>query len=338
MQDVMDNELLLSIIIPVYNVEQYLRRCLESVLNQVYKNLDIILIDDGSTDSSGNICEEYQRTDDRISVIHKKNSGLADARNTGLLVARGELIGFVDSDDWIEHDMYESMTAKYFETHSDIIACGYYSCTETKTTKYIWNRNIDTSKILTPLEALDFLLKNGMFNVAWNKIYTKTLFANLFFPSGKICEDSYIMYRLLLKANKIYLIDECKYYYFNRGGSIINSITSKRFIDEFYAYYTRHIYLKNNPDVTPQTIRLSLYTVGDCLTRIIKYFPFHIYKRNEMGKLLRKYFGENRAEIKEFCKRTDISKMEKILLLSPVFFIPLFSVFIKIQKMIKLHV
>ena len=114
----------ISVIVPVYNVERYLKRCIESIINQTYKDLEIILVDDGSTDSSGNICDEYKKIDKRISVIHKKNGGLSDARNEGLKVVTGTYIAFVDSDDFLDLDMYEYMQKNIEKENADIVICG----------------------------------------------------------------------------------------------------------------------------------------------------------------------------------------------------------------------
>ena len=116
----------ISVIVPIYNVEKYLDRCLKSIINQTYKNLEIILIDDGSPDNCGTICDEYAKKDNRIKVVHKDNGGLVKARNTGLDIATGEYISFIDPDDWIELNMYEEMIKIADETNTDIVRCGYY--------------------------------------------------------------------------------------------------------------------------------------------------------------------------------------------------------------------
>jgi glycosyltransferase involved in cell wall biosynthesis len=309
--------ILLSVIIPVFNVARYLSRCLDSVVNQAYRNLDIILVDDGSTDGSGGVCDDYQKKDSRIRVIHQENKGLAEARNIGLSAARGGLIGFVDSDDWIEKDMYGTMINNHLKTDADIIACGLYYADDTGTVEYNWKSSLCKHEILTPFEALYFLLEEGVFNVTWNKIYIKTLFANIKFPKGKICEDTYIMYKILLAANKISMIDECKYYYFQRAGSLIKSTGSKRFLDEFDALYSRHRELKTIPNIAPQIITLSLQSVIDCLIGIIHFFGTS--GNSDINNLIKKYFKENSDDIREYC-RTSKPGIKRLLLLK----LPLF--------------
>lgn len=128
---------LISIIVPVYNVEKYLNKCIDSIINQTYKNIEIILVDDGSTDNSGKICDEYLLRDSRIKVIHKNNGGLSSARNEGINISSGEYIGFVDSDDWVEPNMYEEMYKKILYSNADIVDCGYWKEYENKSIKYI---------------------------------------------------------------------------------------------------------------------------------------------------------------------------------------------------------
>ena len=140
----MNNQPLLSVIIPVYKVEKYLRRCLDSIVNQTYKNLEIILVDDGSPDNSGKICDEYAQNDKRIKVIHQKNKGQGAARNTGIIAANGELITFVDSDDWIENNTYEIMVSKLLQYELDIIKC---AIVETDGSKIKRELNHKTTKI-----------------------------------------------------------------------------------------------------------------------------------------------------------------------------------------------
>ena len=153
----MENKPLISVIVPVYNVQKYVRKSVESILQQTYKNLEIILVDDGSTDESGKICDTLARSDNRVTVIHKKNGGLSDARNAGLDRATGELIGFVDSDDYIEKNMYEVLEERMRINEADISCCGRYVVQEsdgTKTPYFI----LDREQILSPCQAIIFVL------------------------------------------------------------------------------------------------------------------------------------------------------------------------------------
>ena len=162
---------LISIIVPVYNVESYLKKCLESIINQTYKNIEIILIDDGSTDSSGKICDDYANKDKRIKVIHKQNGGVSDARNTALDICRGDYIGFIDSDDYIELDMYETLLKFLLNNNLDVAMCSSYTV---KNKQLIRCKNFKPY-ILTGKEAIinDLLINKykGSPIVVWNKFY-----------------------------------------------------------------------------------------------------------------------------------------------------------------------
>lgn len=209
---------LISVVIPVYNVEKYLKECLESVLNQTYKNLEIILVDDGSKDSSGEICDEYAKRDSRIKVIHKKNGGLSDARNAGIDAARGEYITFVDSDDYIEEDMYEFLAKNMEKADADISICQvYYVYKEAKETTHTPNIYLEMDSI----EAIKHVNMVGYYTVAaYDKLYKRDIFKEIRYPVGKINEDWYIICEVFDKANKIVYSSEPKYNYRKRKGSI----------------------------------------------------------------------------------------------------------------------
>lgn len=215
----MNKEELISVIIPIYNVEKYLKTCIESVIQQTYKNLEIILVNDGSTDNCLNICNKYKKKDNRIKVINKKNGGLADARNVGLENSTGIYVAFVDSDDFIEKDMYEMLYQDLKVNRADIVGCDYYIY---NTLKYSKSDNITKGKkIMTTEEALIKMNQLRGFGVsACNKLYRKEIFKEIRFPVGKISEDWFIMYKILDKAKKIVYNPVAKYYYRQRTGSI----------------------------------------------------------------------------------------------------------------------
>jgi len=171
----MNKQKLISIIIPIYNVEKYLKQCIDSIINQTYINLEIILVDDGSTDNCGKICDEYGLKDNRIKVIHKQNGGLSSARNAGLDIAKGEYIGFIDSDDYVEKDMYENMYNTALKTNTKLVICNW---SVGNTGKWIKNKNFPKKNILTSNEALDFFY-NDMY--VWNKLYEKDIVQHLRF-------------------------------------------------------------------------------------------------------------------------------------------------------------
>ncbi len=220
---------LISIVVPIFNVELYLPRCIDSLINQTYKNIDLILVDDGSPDRCGEICENYQFIDHRIQVIHKKNGGLSDARNVGIKAARGNYITFVDSDDWVVPDFIEYlyMNLKKFET--DISICNF--C---KTSTYPFEPESNKKEIVEVLDSISALRqlngRNGVNLVsAWAKIYKKELFNDILFPIGKIHEDDFISYRIISKANTICISNKIGLLYWQREGSITasNDIVSR---------------------------------------------------------------------------------------------------------------
>ena len=183
----------ISIIVPVYNVEKYLEKCVKSILNQTFTDFELILVDDGTPDSSGVICDQFAEKDERIKVIHKKNGGLSDARNTGIEVAKGEYIGFVDSDDYIAEDMYELLYTNIVNEEADLSICGIYDVYENKEAQ----KRIRQYMILNKFEAIKVILEAKIVSVhAVNKLYKKELFTHVRYPVGKITEDcsSYFIY------------------------------------------------------------------------------------------------------------------------------------------------
>lgn len=204
----------LSIIVPVYNVEKYLRQCLDSILQQSMQDFEIIIVDDGATDSSGDICDKYAERDNRIKVIHQRNGGLSAARNTGLKYARGKYIAFVDSDDYIAPNMYEVMIDKLEQCDADMVKCGYYEFVDdriTYTRKFesagLFDRDYDKEKLLV------IGLKDGPYTVVWNAVYTRELAQKVTYPEGLINEDNYASPMYLLEAACVIVIQDALYYY-----------------------------------------------------------------------------------------------------------------------------
>lgn len=211
---------LVSIIVPVYNVEKYLRQCIDSIINQTYKNIEIILVDDGSTDNSGKICDEYAKKDKRIKVIHKKNGGLSDARNVGIEKATGETLSFVDSDDFVEEDMIETMFNELIKKNVKIVVHGYYI----KKAEKIAHKKINEEKVISDMEAIKLCFCDNNFGFyVWNKIYKKELFEKIRFPKGKNSEDRYVVPRLIKNAKEVYYNSSPIYYYLQRDESIVHS-------------------------------------------------------------------------------------------------------------------
>ena len=226
---------LISIIVPVYNIEKYLQKCIKSIINQTYKNIEIILVDDGSKDNSGKICDEFKQIDNRIKVIHKENGGLSDARNAGLKIAKGEYIGFVDSDDYIAQDMFETLYKLAKENNADISIVSFY---EIYNGKVIGVRDFKSLEEMDKIEAMkELLIDTKIQSYAWNKLFKKELFENIEFPTNKNFEDIATTLLLFEKANKVMLLEDPKYYYVRRDNSIIgtrNYKTYKDYLDVIY--------------------------------------------------------------------------------------------------------
>ena len=216
---------LVSIIVPVYNVQKYLDKCIESMLKQTYTNIEIVLVDDGSTDGSASICDKYAADDERVVVVHKKNGGQSDARNVGLEKSTGEYICWVDGDDCIEENMIELLHKNLVDNNADISICNYHSryesdnrkCKDITVKDGIWTR-------------ADFW--NNYYNenqyycvVLWNKMFKKSLFMDIYFPVGRISEDAWVMGKVVSHAETIYASDaDCYEYTIRRGSSMQTSM------------------------------------------------------------------------------------------------------------------
>ncbi len=232
---------LISVIIPIYNVEEYLNQCIESVIKQTYRHLEIILVDDGSPDKCPEICDMWAKKDNRIKVIHKQNGGLSDARNAGIDLSTGKYIAFVDSDDWIMPEMYEKMLHTLENENADICACNILACYPDE--NVVCGNNdyfVGNSE-----QTLDLLYSDTKYPVsAWNKLYKRKCWDNLRFPVGKICEDAFTTYLLIHNANYIIQIPEALYCYRIRSNSIMTSDFSIKRMDEEEAWRVNYQFVK----------------------------------------------------------------------------------------------
>lgn len=239
----------ISVIVPIYNVEKYLVHCIESIINQTYKNLEIILVDDGSLDNCPTICDEFAKKDSRIIVIHKKNGGLSDARNAGLDIATGEYIGFVDSDDYISTDMYRILFNRLSEKDADMAICNYLCVDEDY--ELLRGKNdvlpIDDEYIDADKFVEGYTGKYGWYYVvAWNKLYKRKLFENLRYPIGKKHEDAFLIHRIVYKSRTIACIKAGLYYYVQRPGSIMAEKFSVKSMDIGEALIDQYYFAKKN--------------------------------------------------------------------------------------------
>lgn len=235
---------LISIIVPVYKVEQYLGKCIQSIIDQTYNNLQIILVDDGSPDNCGKICDDYAKKDSRIEVVHKTNGGLSDARNIGISKANGEYIGFVDSDDYIKESMYEDMYNLIEKSQSDVCICNFYNVIGND--KILRNPNNGIYEY-NRIEILkEILLDDKIQSYAWNKLYKKELFDDIKYPIGKKYEDIGTTFYILEKCNKVIVTGTPEYYYLNRADSIVNNVNEKTIIDYIELITERYDYIEKN--------------------------------------------------------------------------------------------
>lgn len=233
---------LISIIVPVYNVEKYIHECVDSIINQTYKNIEIILVDDGSPDNCGKICDEYAEKDSRIKVIHKENGGLSDARNCGIDAASGEWLMFVDSDDWLHIQTVEKLYDAVNKHNIFLGICNYKETSDE-------SPRIDTSclpELWTPKEL--YLNRHIAATVAWGKLYHKKCFDEIRYPVGKIHEDEYVTYRILFAQEKIAFIDQPYYAYFINPNGITKSEWTPKRLEVIKAFDEQLFFFKKTGD------------------------------------------------------------------------------------------
>lgn len=251
---------LISVIVPVYKVEPYLDKCISSIVNQTYKNLEIILVDDGSPDNCPAMCDAWAEKDSRIRVMHKTNGGLSDARNAGMAVATGELMAFVDSDDWIVPDMYEYLYQRLTEDNSDIAACGVQMVWEDKTPSRMLTQ--EGNCVLNQEEAMRAIIEESWLKQpVWYKLYKTALVRDILFPVEKYHEDVFWSYQAVGKAQKVSVSDHIGYYYLQRGGSIMGAGYSLKRLDAVEAKVQRCAYIQERfPALSPLAIKDLWFT------------------------------------------------------------------------------
>lgn len=268
---------LLSIVVPVYKTEQYLERCVESLVHQTYCNLEIILVDDGSPDRCGEICDQWQRIDSRIRVIHKENGGLSDARNTGIDAATGEYLAFVDSDDYVDAQMYETMIGAMERLDARMACCGRYFA---KNDEVIPMHCMKAETVFSGTEAIREMLLGGYVEEAsWDKVYKRALFRDIRFPKGEINEDIVVMPMLLNNAKRIVHVGAPFYYYCQNGESITRSAYSEKkrvvlkHLDEVKQFLTEECdeLLADYPILQARYCQSVLYLLLDNKKTLMKY-------------------------------------------------------------------
>jgi len=248
---------LISIIIPVYNVEKYLVRCVDSVIAQTYENIEVILVNDGSTDESQAICEKYVVSDSRIKLINKENGGLSDARNAGITCAEGEYIAFIDSDDYVHQLFIENLYSRIKSDNSDICMCAFhfvnegeedYSAIKKMPDSYDYHAEGIAEGVYSSDTAMKHI-SNTRLVVAWNKLYRRKLFNNIRFPVGRLHEDEFILHGLFAISDDVSIISDKLYFYLQRALSIIGQPYCVRRLDILDAYADRMDFYITNVNV-----------------------------------------------------------------------------------------
>ena len=275
-----ENNVLVSIIVPVYNVEKYLKDCLYSVLTQSYINIEVILIDDGSTDNSGAICNEYELIDNRIKVIHQENKGLSCARNVGINMAKGEYIAFVDADDILNKNYILFLYKTCVDNEVKISMCKRQEFVNSS--DVVSNSKEDYSgSIHSSFELQNWLYNKNRSHViyCWNKLFHRSVFDNLRFPEGKVFENSYFTPRALDSADKVFCLDNVLYYYRQVPNGLSKSINGDKYLDLIWCLEeTKKFYLKNNNDELYKT--LMKFILNKCIDL---YFYCYRYLKNDAG-------------------------------------------------------
>lgn len=301
---------LISIIVPVYNVQDYLDRCINSIWQQTYRNLEIILVDDGSTDSSGRMCDEYAKKDSRIKVIHKENGGLSDARNAGLQQATGDYIGYVDSDDWIEPQMYDTMYKACREQNAQIAICRYHCVYEGAASE----KGSGRQQTFDRESLLDIYICGHddyvIYNSVWSKLFARELVKNMLFPKGRNSEDIMYTTRAFCRVQKAVYIDSFFYnYVIDRVGSIMNEKKAERMFRDELPFWREHIALIRESVSPLMGDKAAYYYYRRLLFYYIDYKKSHA---EDAAKKIALEIRENKADIRRILKDDFVTTGDKV--------------------------
>lgn len=253
---------LISIIVPIYGVEQYLDQCVESIVSQTYQDLEIILVDDGSKDQCPEICDQWAEKDQRIKVIHKVNGGLSDARNAGIRQMNGDYVSFIDSDDWIDQSFIQKLYEAMVENQSDVAECSVQLVGETG--NYLQNRKVfSEQKKIDKKTALEHLIdESGIYQTVWNKLYKKEVIEGFMFKVGKHHEDEFWTYKVIDRISSLSTVEEPLYFYRQRESSIMGNTYSLKRLEGLEAKYERYQYFSTDPVLSQ---KCSVKLLVDCL-------------------------------------------------------------------------
>ena len=272
----------ISVIVPIFNVEKYLTQCLESIINQTYQNLEIILVNDGSTDFSPSICDQFALQDRRIKVIHQISTGVAEARNTGLKNITGDFLSFIDADDIIVDNFHETMLRYLLESDADIIECGFHKF-EKKIDFQLLPANSKPFEIYNTISALELLMQEKLKQVLWNKLYKVEVIKGVWFEKGKINEDDFWTYEVFGKTNKIAQIFDILYYYRQHSESIMGQPYSIQRLDGLTALEERIIFMKEHFPLL-ENLAIKIFSLGS----LWHYQQVYINSEIDPGGIYRK--------------------------------------------------
>lgn len=319
-------EELVTIVVPVYKVEKYIDRCIKSILNQTYKNLEIILVDDGSPDNCGKICENYAQKDKRIKVVHKENGGLSDARNAGISISNGKYISFIDSDDYIDPEYIELLYKTIKKDKSDMAISSHKVIYENGT---VLEKATKEESILKPKEVLKRILyDDGIDLSAWAKLYKIELFKEIRYPKGRLFEDAATTYKLVDKCEKISIISRSTYNYIIRGNSITNVNFSEKKMDLIISTEEMCNYVKKKyPDLEEATNRRLMYAYLSTLTQLVKS-----NEKNENAE--KKLYGYIKQNSKMILRDKNVPKRDKIAIISTKFGLGFYKIIWKVYEIL----
>ncbi len=284
----------ISIIVPIYNLEPYLNGCIDSILSQSFSDFELLLINDGSTDGSGSICDEYADNDNRVKVIHKEYGGVSSARNTGINAATGEYIGFVDGDDYIEAKMYSNLYALSSKTNSDIAIC--------KLGRVVNGTLINSGeeefvKELNHVESMNELFKGALYRFSLcNKLFKRSCFDKIQFPEGRIHEDLSTTYRLFANANKAVYTSYIGYMYVKRENSILTSTFSEKRLDAFLGWDEILVFMSKKYPQLSETVFSSFgYWCVDNVYYVLNQVENRVYRHKYLEMIqgcVRRYYSQ----------------------------------------------
>lgn len=321
---------MISVIVPVYNVEKYLERCVKSIAAQTYKDLEILLIDDGSTDKSGKMCDDFQQTDSRIKAFHKQNGGLSDARNYGIEHSAGEFISFVDSDDYIDGKMLETLHRLITENDADLAVCSAMDVFEGKEVTQVKEiKEFNLNKV----ESYKYMLRGDGIPSACNKLYKRQTVGDVRFPVGKLYEDGFFTPQILKRVEKTAVTSKPMYYYFRRADSITTKPFRKGDLDVIEAYDKC---VKQVKELCPEALPYAEFRYRNAYFNVLdKMLMRDDCKEIPEYKQVVKYLKKHTVQI---VKDPGFGKMRKIAAVALKFSVPLYKkILLTKQKIYKIQ-